>query len=203
MKLRASWSVFERWASGDHDDALRMSMGLPMRMMNENIRLAIEFGKETHELIASKKLDPLGFIPKNAIYEKVEPDKKKYINYYKVELSEWLIFSMIADVLYQLPNGTWAVVDWKTGRLNSTEQKKMQVYIYAYILSQLPEPITVSLGIIAKIEKDGQGLIYCPDYSMYKINEDKLMLAENYIDTVATEMYQELLNYKKRRNERP
>lgn len=148
-------------------------------------------GKRIHDLIAQKKLKLLPMIKDTAIFE----DYDKGINAWTgktgnpVQVNEWLEMSMIADVLDPKEK---LLIDWKSGSRKSTEHNKLQLYVYAYLLSILPEPIEITTGIMAKVEESTEGVITCTDFSLYKINQEKLEYAENYIESNASEIYNNL-----------
>lgn len=144
----------------------------------------MEEGARIHDIIASKRLKLIPIISDSAIYEDIVPDKKKWVNYFKVPVFDWLDVSMVVDVLD--PKNK-LIVDWKTGRGKSTEYNKLQVYIYAYLLGK--EGIDIKYGVMAKVREDLSGAILCTDYSIYKITPEKLELAENYIESNASEIY--------------
>lgn len=186
-KIKLSWSILSAWSSGDKDRAIKMLMGEEMEAtfpMEEGIRI--------HDLIAEKKLLLLPFMSKDAIFEKVVPDREKCINYFRVEIFDWLDISMIADVLDMKSEMGRLLIDWKTGSRKSMEHNKLQLYVYAYALSMLPEPIVIDNAVIAKVGEDSSGAILLEDWSLYKITPEKLELAENYIESNASEIYASL-----------
>lgn len=162
--------------------------------MGEEIEatLAMEEGKRIHEIISSKRLMLLPFLSEEAVFEKINPEKKDWINYFRVPVNEWLDLSLVIDVLDMKSGLGGLVVDWKTGRKKSQEHNKMQVYMYAYALSKLPKPLKVDHGVIAKVFEDESGAIIVQDWSPYKITPEKLELAENYIESNASEIYESL-----------
>jgi hypothetical protein len=180
-KIKLSWSILSSWSAGRQDDAIKMFMG---GSIEETVYMTE--GKRVHELIAKKKLKLLPFIKDTAIFEDIVPDKHQWINYFRVPVFDWLDMSMVADVLDPVEG---LLIDWKTGSRKSNQYNKMQLYIYAYLLSKLEEPIIIKQAVLAKVGEDPSGAIICENFSMYKIDENKLMVAENYIETNASEMF--------------
>ena len=190
MKIKLSWTILNTWAKGDHAGAIKTLMGLGIPE-NE----AMREGKQMHEAISTNKLKLLDFMPDNCIFEKVAPEKNDWTNYFHADINEWLTLSMVADVIFPLPNKTWGVIDWKSGRQKSSEVSKMQVYLYGLIMDRMKYPKTVTEGYIAHIDKDGNGGIYCNDYSTYIINAEKIELAENYAITIGSEIFDYIQNH--------
>lgn len=186
-KIKVSWSILSQWSSGNKDAAIKMLMGEEIEAT-----LAMEEGKRIHEIISSKRLMLLPFLSEEAVFEKINPEKKDWINYFRVPVNEWLDLSLVIDVLDMKSGLGGLVVDWKTGRKKSQEHNKMQVYMYAYALSKLPKPLKVDHGVIAKVFEDESGAIIVQDWSPYKITPEKLELAENYIESNASEIYESL-----------
>jgi hypothetical protein len=183
-KIKLSWTILSSWSAGRQDDALKMFMG---GSIAPNVYM--EEGKRVHKIISDKKLKLLPFIKETAIYEDIDPEKKKWVNYFRVQVFDWLEMGMVADVLDPVEG---LLIDWKTGSRKSNQYNKMQLYIYAYLLRKLDEPIIINQAVLAKVGEDQSGAIICEDFSMYKIDENKLMIAENYIETNASEMFMHL-----------
>jgi hypothetical protein len=142
-------------------------------------------GRRIHEKIAENKLRLLPFIKDTAIFEGKYGEKNMQ-NYFRVPVFEWLDMSMVADVLDPVEK---LLIDWKTGMRKSTEHNQLQLYVYAYLLTRLPEPVEIEKAIIGKVRETKEGAIICDDFSLYKINEEKLALAENYIESNASEIF--------------
>lgn len=176
-KLKLSWSILSAWSSGRRDDAITMLMG---DSIEGNVLM--KEGKRIHEIIANKKLKLLPFIKDTAVFE---GDRENRINYFKVDVFDWLEMSMVADVLDPIEG---LLIDWKTGNRKSTQHNKLQLYVYAYLLSKLPEPIEIKKAVIAKVGEIDDAILV-EDFSLYKINKEKLELAENYIESNACEIY--------------
>lgn len=187
-KIKLSWSIISAWSSGRKDDAIKMIMG---DTVAENIYMTE--GKRIHKIISDKKLRLLPFIKDTAIFESDGDVIEGRINYFKVNVFDWLDMGMIIDVLDPVEK---IIIDWKSGSRKSSEHNKMQLYVYAYLLSKLPEPIEIEKVIMAKVSESQQGVITCDDFCIYKINEEKLAVAENYIESNASEIYQFLMEAK-------
>lgn len=172
--------MLSQWSSGNVDGAMKIYAGVGIPE-NE----AMKFGKEIHDIIASKELKLIPEISKDAIFENTRAeDRRKWVNYFRVRVNEWLEMSMVIDVLDR-----GLIVDWKTGARRSTAQNKMQIYIYAFLLSLIN--VRIDQAILAKVDTSGDS-IYCTDYSIYKINDEKRAQALNYIETNAGEIYTSL-----------
>lgn len=180
-KIKLSWSIISSWSAGRKDDAIKMLMGADIEQT-----LYMAEGKRIHELISDKKLRLLPFIKDTSIYEGNGDNRSERLNYFRVPVFEWLDMSMIIDVLDPIEK---FIIDWKTGTRKSTQHNKMQLYVYSYLLTKLEEPINIEKAIMAKVSESDSGVITCDDFSIYKINESKLELAENYIETNASEIY--------------
>lgn len=180
-KIKLSWSIISSWSAGRKDDAIKMLMGMGIE---ETVFMSE--GKRIHEAISSKKLRILPFIKDTSIYEGNGDNRSERVNYFRVPVFEWLDMSMIIDVLD--PEEKF-IIDWKSGNRKSTQHNKMQLYVYAYLLTKLPEPIYIEKAIMAKVSESDSGVITCDDFCIYKINEEKLMIAENYIESNASEIY--------------
>lgn len=173
--------MLSAWSKGNRDDVLKMLMG---ESIETNIYM--EEGKRIHEIVSENKLPLIPLVKKTAIFEDINPEKGLWKNYFKCPVNEWCDLSMVADVYDPVEK---IVIDWKTGSRSSTEHNKLQVYLYAYGLSKLPVPINIEWGIIAHIVESPDKTIFCTDYTVYKMNQEKLDIAENYIETVGGEIY--------------
>lgn len=180
-KIKLSWSIISSWSSGRKDDAIKMYMGAGI----EENEYMIE-GKRLHKIISEKRLKLLPFIKDTAIFENIEPEKHLWVNYFRVPVFEWLDMSMIADVIDPVEG---LLIDWKSGTRNSAQYNKLQLYVYAYLLSKLPNPIAIKDAIIAKVGELDNGVVICEDFCLYKIDNNKLEVAENYIESNASEIY--------------
>ena len=181
-KIKLSWSILNAWSKNDRD------MAIKMLSHQGTTNMYMEDGRRIHEIISSKKLvllPPRFQNPKTGQWE----DPSKGINTWTethtkpIEIFEWLEMSMIVDYLDPV-NGI--LVDWKSGSAKSTEHSKMQLYVYAYILKQIG--IDIKVGVIAKVEETTESAITCTDYSVYKINEEKLEVGRDYIEGNASEI---------------
>ena len=178
-KLKVSWTILSAWSAKRYDDVLDYIQG---KGIEDNVYL--RRGRDIHDTIASGKLKLLPFIKNTAIFEDIRPKEKVWTNFYRVEVFPWLDVSMVADVIDPVEG---LVIDWKTAEESSTRQNKLQVYLYAYLLAL--EGIEIKHGVIATVGDDEQGLIRLKDFCMYKIDKEKLDIAENYIESNASEIY--------------
>lgn len=184
-KLKVSWTILSAWSKGGthKDEALAMIAGVQQPPNQYMIR-----GKRIHNIISRQRLKLIPEISDSAIFEDINPQKKQWINYFKVEVNEWLDLSLVIDVL-DTENKT--IVDWKTGRTRSYEQNKLQIYVYAYAMELLKIPI--NRGILARVdERKNDKSLYCPDYTIFHINAEKREVGEEYIISNASEIYSEL-----------
>lgn len=175
-KLKVSWSVLSAWQSGDQDRAIQMIAGL-----STPTNAAMERGKRLHAIVAKNKLKLIPDISDSAVFEGEVNGKR--INYFQVSINEWLDLSLVIDVLDKQNE---LLIDWKASKKRSTEQNKLQLYLYALALNILGIPI--NFGIFATIDEVNDE-VFCREYSQFKINEEKLLLAENYLETVGGEIY--------------
>lgn len=181
-----SWTKISSWSAGRTDEAIKMIMD--SSGSDENIYM--REGKRIHSKIAEGKFRLLPFMKDTGRFElpngENPEEKRKDPNYFRVEVFDWLDMSMLVDYLDPVEG---LIIDWKSGSRKSTEHNKMQLYVYAYLLSRLPEPIIINRGVIAKVWESPEGVVSCSDFSLYKINEEKLEIAENYIESNASEIY--------------
>jgi len=179
--MKVSWSILSQWSKGNHDEALLAINGV---QQEENVYM--QYGKKIHKAISDKKMKLIPEIKDTAIFENIIPEESKWQNYFRADIDDWLEMSMVADVVDPIEG---LVCDWKTGYQKSVEHNKLQIYIYAYILKRIRQPIKINTAMPPDVQEDHQGAIYCDDYTVYKITDDKLELAENYIITNASEIY--------------
>lgn len=184
--LKVSWSILSKWSSGNRDEAIKMIMG------EETLQTwNMAEGSRIHKIISDNRLKLLPFLSDSAIYEDVDRENDKWVNYFRVRVFDWLEMSMIADVI-DVENGL--LIDWKTGNKKSTEHNKLQLYCYAYLLSILPSPIEIKEAVIASVYQTPEETIHVRDFSLYKITDEKLEYAENYIESNASEIYSAINN---------
>jgi len=176
-KLKVSWSILNAWSSGRRDEAIKMLAGIELPKNK-----FMEEGSRIHDIISSKKLKLIPEISDQAIYEDIRPEDHSWVNYFRVEIFDWLDLSMVVDVL-----DSPRIVDWKASTKRSTEHNKMQIYLYA-LGTEIATGKKITEGIFATV-KDYDGAIICDDYSVFKINEAKKELAKNYIETIGSEIY--------------
>jgi len=177
--LKVSWSILNAWSSGRRDEAMKMLAGI------ETIQTpAMKRGSKLHDYIASRKLKLIPEISDKAIFEDIQPEKSIWTNYFRVDLTDWLKLSMVVDV-YDPENKL--IIDWKSGSRRSTEHNKMQIYLYA-LGTEIATGTKIERGIYGAI-KEFDGGVICNDYSIFKINDEKLELARNYAETIASEIY--------------
>lgn len=181
-KKTYSWSILNAWSKGNFDMVTKMLMRI------QDTDMYMEDGIRIHEIIAKKKLILLP--PRFQDKETGQwEDKEKGINTWTttntkpIEVFDWLNMSMIVDYLDPVKG---VLIDWKSGSRKSSEHSKMQLYVYAYLLSLIG--IKIKVGIIAKVEELPEGAIICTDYSVYKINEEKLEVGRDYIEGNASEL---------------
>jgi CRISPR/Cas system-associated exonuclease Cas4 (RecB family) len=141
-------------------------------------------GSRIHDIISKGKLNLIPEISDSAVFEDIVPEEGKWTNYFKVELNEWLVLSMVVDVL---DSQNHMIVDWKASTRRSTEHNKMQIYLYAIGVEQATG-VKINSGVYGTVS-DHDGAILCDEYSMFKINDNKRALALNYAETVAGEIY--------------
>jgi hypothetical protein len=177
--FKVSWTILSTWASGRQDEAIKILAGLEMPTTP-----AMERGSRLHKVVSEGRLPLLPQIGKNAIYEDIRPDEGKWQNYFRVPVTNWLDLSLVIDVL---DAENKLVVDWKASTKRSTEHNKMQIYLYALAMSKLPTPIKIEKGIFGTINEFDNAVV-CTDYSMFKINDEKIELALNYCVTIAGEI---------------
>lgn len=179
-KLRVSWTILSTWSKGDRDTAVKMIAGLPTPT-NEYM----ERGKRIHNVISENKIKLIDEISDEAIFEDFRPDEKVWTNYFKVPITEWLDLSLVIDVL---DPSNHLIIDWKASSRRSSEHNKMQIYMYA--LAMHLEGHDIDYGIFATVdEAKSDGGIFCREYTKFKINDEKLELAHNYIETVGSDIY--------------
>lgn len=180
-KLKVSWTILSTWSKGDRDTAIQMIAGIPTPTNKY-----MERGKELHNIVSVNRLKLIPEISDTAIFEDIRPEEKVWVNYFKVSINEWLDLSLVVDVL---DTQNKLIIDWKASSRRSTEHNKLQIYLYA--LAMKLEGYDIEHGIFATIDKDKQhDAVYCKEYSQFKIDEEKLLLAENYIETIGGEIYQ-------------
>lgn len=179
-KIKVSWTILSTWQKGEHEKAIKMMSG-----EDAIATWQMEEGKRIHKIISDNKLKLLPFMKPTGVFEEIDPENDKWVNYFRVNVNEWLDMSMIADFLDPVEH---LLIDWKTGVRSSTEQNKLQLYIYAYLLSL--KGIEINNAIFGKVIEGGDKTIFCNDYTAFKITQEKLDLALNYIETVAGEIYQ-------------
>lgn len=172
--LRVSWSLLEAWARGDQQAVISRLNGLSWAS-NE----AMEIGRKAHEVVSQNGILH-NEIKADALYEKVN-EAGENSNKFVVELADWLTLSGIPDI--KIPS-TKTIIDAKTGNRKSFRYKPMQLYIYAYALEKLGE--SYNRGIILKIDRLGLNPL---DYSVFKITDTKKQMAEDFIFTYATDIY--------------
>lgn len=181
-KKTYSWSILSAWCKKDLERVTKMLMKV------QDSDMYMEDGIRVHDIIAQKKLvllPPRFQDPKTGQWE----DRELGINTWNtsntkpIEVFDWLNMSMIADYLDPVKG---ILIDWKSGSRKSSEHSKMQLYVYAYLLSLIG--IEIKVGIIAKVDELPEGAIICTDYSVYKINEEKLEVGRDYIEGNASEL---------------
>jgi hypothetical protein len=185
-KLKLSWSKISAWSRGDKDGLYKMLAGL-----ETEVTPAMEHGRRVHKKIASLPFTKQQALLPNIItetseFEDFRPEDGVFKNYLKVELNDWLVFSMVADVID--PKERF-ILDWKTGSRNSNEHNKLQVYVYAMIAMMANKGLNIEHGYIAKVRETTEGAVIVENYSDYIITPEKLELAANYIQSNAQEIY--------------
>lgn len=180
-KLKVSWTILSTWGRGKRDEAIKMLAGIRMKPTPP-----MERGKKIHKIISEHKLNLLPEeLSDEAIFEDIRPDDHSWVNYFRVPINDWLDLSLVIDVL-DLKNKL--IVDWKASRRRSTEQNKLQIYLYALAMAR--EGHDIDYGIFATVDQaKSDGGVFCREYSKFKISEDKLLLAENYAETYGSEIY--------------
>lgn len=173
-KLRVSWSILEAWARGDQQAVISRLNGLSWSS-NE----AMEIGLAAHKVVSQNGILHEEIKP-DALYEKVN-EAGENSNKFVVELEDWLTLSGIPDI--KVPS-TKTIIDAKTGNRKSFRHKPMQIYLYAYALEKLGEDY--NRGIILKIDRAGLNPL---DYTVFKITNAKKQMAENFVYTLATDIY--------------
>ena len=91
------------------------------------------------------------------------------------------------ELQHELGEDNWGVVDWKTGRYDSSYQDERQLYLYALALRN-DHPIR--RGVMAKVTKEN-GIVKCTDYSLYRITQANI----DYIQKLAIGTARQLLEY--------
>lgn len=157
----------------------------------------MERGKRLHDVVSRNKLRLIPEISESAVFEHIEPAKSIWQNYFRVPLNDWLELSLVIDVL---DKQNALVVDWKASVKRSTEHSKMQVYLYGLAMSKLPQPIDIKRGIYGTIDEDHNRNVFCREYSIFKINQEKKDLALNYAETIAGEIKEAIDNQTKGQN---
>lgn len=181
-----SWSILSAWQQGRRDDVRAMLAGVPTPMT-----LPMKRGVYLHKRIADKKMCLLPFMnPDSVRFELREKDKRR--NYFVADVTQSYGMTLQVDVMDQN-----YIIDWKTGKKGkkSYEYDEMQIYVYAYLLRFLGHKITK--GYIAKVDSNytGSGYpnnntkIWVEDYTCYKINDRTQNKAQEFIETVASEIY--------------
>lgn len=180
--LSISWSTLSLWGQGRHEEAIARIAGV-----GGITTAAMQDGKDIHEEIADKKLKLIPELSDKAIFEdNRDENPDNWINYFKVKVAPHLELKFVVDVL-DAQEGI--IVDWKTGIRNSYENNKMQIYIYALGVKLLGLA-DINKGIFAHVYKNYEyNTIHCTDYSVFLINQEKLDLAQNYIETLGNEIY--------------
>lgn len=176
--IKISWSILNAWKSGRKQDALDMVMGKPTPD-NEYMKK----GREIHKAVSSQKLRLLDLIDDSYIFEDMEPAEGKWQNYFKIKLSDTVLFSMVVDCLSI--DGR-IVIDWKSGKQTSSSADPMQLFCYAYALGF--KGIEIDRGIVAKVNDD----LTLGGYSVYIIDADKKAQAAQLIAETASEIMKEL-----------
>jgi hypothetical protein len=154
-RIRISYSILNAWASGDKKRAINGVLRLPTETTP-----AMENGKRVHKLISDSKAKLLPFIDDTFIYEDIDPDKGRWVNYFNIPMGvkgdngipDYTIdYSMVIDC-YSPEKGI--IIDWKTGKTKSSGHNKMQLYCYAYALEF--EGVNITTGIIGKVNNDAE-----------------------------------------------
>lgn len=178
-KLKTSWSILSQWERGNKRAALEMLSG-----KDHEPNQAMKTGLECHEFISKNKIrtfwykdKPLEMLSEKAIFE----DRANKINYYRVDINEWLEFSGMLDVKDD------AVYDFKTGSKSSLEHDPRQLYTYS-MLHSLATGEVLDKGVMMKVRLEGEKVIL-EDYSVYKITKQKLRYIHDYVQTVSQDIY--------------
>ena len=184
--IKLSWSILSKWSTGrayDQKEALQMLLARDAEREETD---AMKEGSRIHKKIALKQMKLLPMMSDNVIFEG-DRELGDFTNYFRVGVFDWLDMSLIVDAIdYE----NKLIIDWKTGSRNSTQHNKMQLYVYAYLMTKLQDnPLVPENAILAKVYEDTSGAIICSDFSMYSIDENKLTVAENYIETNASEIF--------------
>lgn len=181
-QLSLSWTTLSLWATNQKEQALSRIAG-----METVTTAAMVDGRDIHAEVAKNKLKLIPELSDAAIYENNEVgEKETWVNYFEVQILPHIKLKLVIDVLDPQEG---IIVDWKTGKRNSYENNKMQIYIYALAVKKLGIA-DINRGIFAHIYKNyDYDTIHCIDYSIFKINQEKLDLAENYIETIGNEIY--------------
>ncbi len=179
--IKVSWSALSAWSAGRKDDAAKMLAGVDIAG-----NAAMARGKKIHETISKHKLPLIPEVANGAIFEDMENGINAWTGENAIQINDWLRLSLIIDVLDPVEG---VIVDWKASRLRSSEHNKMQIYLYALAMNKLG--FDINYGIFATVdEAQSDGGIFCRDYTLFKINEEKLELAENYLETVGGVIYE-------------
>ena len=195
-KLKTSWSILDKWSQGYREDAIAMIGGLEIPPTEAMIR-----GRKGHEQIARKQLNIVDLLSEETIFETTNHnlDEKDRINYFKVQiplkgyeliqtdketgeierfkLDDVLSFSGVKDI-YDPKNKI--LLDWKFSRRPASQQKSLQLFIYSYISIEF-EKLQVDKAVFARTDYDNRNQIYCDEYYVHKITQDKLDFAKNFI----------------------
>lgn len=177
-KIKLSWSILNAWTRGDKDAAIGMIYG---KKIPETPAMAN--GSRVHELISTQRLRLLPCIDDTYVFEDIEPDAHRWVNYFKINIYPWLDLSMRIDVLSRERG---VVIDWKTGKHSSADADPMQIYLYAIALEKIGVPINT--GIMAKVNDD----VTLSDYTVIKIGPHARKQGYEFIDTYAAEIFAEL-----------
>ena len=82
------------------------------------------------------------------------------------------------------------ILDWKTGISSSTSFKPMQLYVYD-LLNYKMTGVKCKEGYLVKVLKFKK--LEMEDYSIYKLNDETRQKALDWIEGIASEMYNELI----------
>jgi len=167
-KLFGSYTLFRQWEMGARDEVMARIWGTHYEPTER-----MQAGQDLHTLAAENKLKALPFINDSWLWES---DKD---NYYTHDLHDWLQLRCKID----LWDGKTIILDWKTGTKHSWEHDTKQIWFYAWMLKQ--KGFDIKEGYIVKLSKD----LKVEGVTRILITPEKLVAIENWIETIATDIF--------------
>jgi len=173
-KFRASYSVLSAWERGDWQTAIQMYFKL-----DTPTNAAMEAGKEWHEKwakhIEQNKTIPNEFNFKDVILKEPKTELKLVI-----ELDDWLDLVGVIDC-----HDGDTIYEWKTGVQSSVAYSNgQQGGVYGLLAAKTGIPAKKCyIGHYNQHSKK-------PDVSMFWLTDKVIEEAENWIITIAGEMYE-------------